>query len=326
VSLEAPASVLGWTYPPISWWQPVDTPVDQQIDNNVLWQEIFFGLGEIAAATMIRFAPPGGEMADIPLLAASGVMTIKQAMGADDANGQLPTAEANFVWCAFCKLAFGSTVTVQGRTETVARNSRNPMYCDSCNWLIETYPGHAAGSAVVLAVDMEGSSTSRELGSDSHRQKLLTWKHGVAQEVHKHYGFIHSSIADHAIAVWFPGFLPPEVRERGDALQLSAKYALKAARRLRDMESPVPYRMGLDTSGDIEVFANRLAMEMPIGPVFVDIFGEAVEVATDIADNKPSLPESARFVATTRVLRTADETGSRQAGLVSRHQRDAWML
>jgi hypothetical protein len=326
MSLDAPESALLWNYPPTSGWHPVDVPRDREVDNNALWQEIFFGLGEVAAATIIQFAPPGGDMSDVPLLAASGVMTIKQSMGVEDAGGELRPAEANFVWCAFCKLAFGSTVNVQGRTETVSRNSRNPMYCDSCNWLIETYPGHAAGSAVVLAVDMEGSSTSRELGSESHRERLLAWKHAVAQEVHKNYGFIHSAIADHAIAIWFPGFLPPDVRGSSDATALSAKYALQTARTLRDVESPVPFRMGVDTSDDMEVFSNRFVMEVPIGPVFVDVLGEAIEVATDIADNKPGMPENARYIATSRVLRTARETGHKEAGLVSRHRQEAWIL
>ena len=323
---EAAESALTWTYPPPDIWAPVEVPAEKQVDNNALWQEMFFGLGETAARTMIQFAPPGGEMAETPLVAVSSVMTIKQPIGVADASGDLPTAGTDFPWCAFCKLAFGSTVTLQGRTETVARNSRNPLYCDSCHWLIESYPGYATGSAVVLAVDMEGSSTSRELGSDLHRQKLLTWKHSVAREVHKHYGFIHSSIADHAIAVWFPGFLPPDVRGGGDALEISAKYALQTARRLRSTECPVRYRLGVDASEEVGVFSNRLVADVPIGPVFVDIFGEAVEVATDIADDKPSLPEDARYVATTRVLKAAHETGAKEAGLLSRHQREAWIL
>ena len=206
------------------------------------------------------------------------------------------------------------------------RNSRNPMYCDSCHWLIESYPGYASGSAVVLAVDMEGSSASREAGPDSHREKLLSWKHSVAQEVHRHYGFIHSAIADHAIAVWFPGFLPPDVREVSNALHQSAKYALQTARRLRETESPVVYRMGLDLSDDVGVFSNRMVADVPIGPVFVDIFGEAVEVATDIADGKPSLPDDVRHVATARVLETATERGSKEAGFLSRHHVEAWTL
>ena len=326
MSLESTESALSWTYPPIDWWQPVEIPEDRQSDNNALWQEIFFGLGEVAAATTIRFAPPGGDMADVPLLAASGVMTMKQSFGVEDANRELPTAEAGSVWCAFCKLAFGTTVNIQGRTETVARNSRNPMYCDSCNWLIETYPGHAAGSAVVLAVDMEGSSTSRELGSQSHRNRLLAWKHAVAQEVHRHYGFIHSSVADHAIAIWFPRFLPPDVRGKGDVMSVAAKYALQTARRLRDMESPVPFRMGVDTSDDMEVFSNRFVMEVPIGPLFVDVLGEAIEVATDVADGKRNPLETARYIATTRVLKTAAESGGESAGLVSRHHQEGWTL
>lgn len=326
MTMEVNQSALAWTCPPRATWESVEVPLERQVDNNALWQEMFFGLGEIAAKIMIQFAPPGGELGQVPLLAVSEVMTIKQPIGVNDANRELPTAEANFSWCAFCKLAFGSTVTLQGRSETVTRNSRNPMYCDSCHWLIETYPGHASGPAVVLAVDMEGSSTSRELDSESHLEKLLIWKHSVAQEVHKHFGFIHSSIADHAIAVWFPGFLPPEVRGGSDALSRSAKYALQTARHLRDAESPVPYRMGVDMSERIGVFSNRLVAELPIGPVFVDIFGEAVEVATDIAENKPTLPDTARYVATTRVLETANEVGSKTVGSVSRHHREAWTL
>lgn len=262
-----------------------------------LYEAMFFGPGPSAVDKSTTFSPPGagGELITAPLTAVASVFPMKRE-GSRDAP--ITMESQNLSVCAACGSKFGSIDEASG--VPVTRNARNPFYCNSCHQFLEQNPGEAHGRAAVLAVDMEDSTGSLERDEDGHVEKLIRWKEQIARIVHSHWGFIHTSIGEHAMAIWFPGFLPPFARG-DDHHSAAVRFALEAAHSIARSVDAVPFRLGL-AYDNVRIFTSHAVSDVPIGPVLIDVTGRAVVAAADLADNRPRRPREARYVVTDDVI------------------------
>lgn len=210
-------------------------------------------------------------------------------------NEALGSAEA----CVYCFRRFGPEV---------GRNRLNRYYCDDCDTFIRTTPGQTELILPALVVDIRDSTTiERGLGIEWVRA-IRRFRREVACTVQRHYGFVMNTGGDSLMAIFPPGFLPPQERDRTSvaAEAIAAAEHLAARSPDRYEEGRLPYGTGVHTS-EMVIFSvqgddddplladpgdpDRPWMPAPAdvsGPVSIDMAGEAIVVACELADAAPA--------------------------------------
>jgi class 3 adenylate cyclase len=274
----------------------------QSGDNDYLWQVLFAGPEPGAALHRVVFA---GQPDQDPA-ALRNYLLHKQA-DADAVAGALDHER-----CVFCRHPFGAKYhdPFFGPIE-IRRNRLNRFYCNQCDFFIRVCPGLATLTMPVLVVDVRRSRTIRaEVGDLRHyAQLLLGFRQQVVAEVQRNFGFVLNAVGDAVVAVWPPGFMPPHLEQDVPAppVVTAARCAVDAAAALASIApaeftgQALPFRGTVDTT-EMVIFAvtatdddnpfaalsdDDVGESPPVdaGAAAVDIAGEAVEVACELASH-----------------------------------------
>jgi hypothetical protein len=286
-----------------SWPEWVAADVVQADDNNYLWHVLFAGPDAGSPLRPIAFAgQPDGDPA-----ALRAYLLHKQADADSVAGAALDRGR-----CVFCRHPFGTKYDDPffGPVE-IRRNRLNRFYCNQCDFFIRICPGQVTLTMPVLVVDVRRSRSIRaEVGDLRHyAQLLLGFRQRVMAEVQRNFGFVLNAVGDAVVAVWPPGFMSPHLEKHAPAppVVTAARYAVDAAAALALIAPAeftgraLPFRGTLDTTemvlfavtatdGDnpFAALADDEVGDSPpgdAGAAAVDIAGEAVEVACELASH-----------------------------------------
>jgi class 3 adenylate cyclase len=272
-------------------------------DNDYLWQVLFAGPEPGASLRRVVFA---GQPDNDPAALRSYLLH-KQA-DADAVAG----AALNLDRCVFCRHPFGTKYddAFFGPVE-IRRNRLNRLYCNQCDFFIRICPGQVTLMMPVLVVDVRRSRSIRAEVGDlrQYAQLLLGFRQRVVAEVQRNFGFVLNAVGDAVVAVWPPGFMPPHLEKHAPAppVVTAARCAVDAAAGLARIApaeftgQELPFRGTLDTTemvlfavtatDDDNPFAalpdDDVGDSPPVdaGAAAVDIAGEAVEVACELASH-----------------------------------------
>lgn len=298
------------------WEQAAAADEAQVRDNDYLW-EILFVTGHQRDVRPVTFGGRAGvNPGDL------WAYLLNKQQDADALADSPPRATPPADRCVFCRHQFGSKYedALFGKIE-IRRNSRNRNYCNQCDYFIRVCPGQTTLTLPVMVVDVKHSSEIRRQVADlrQYARLLQRFQHRVVGEVQRTYGFVINTIGDAVLAVWPSGFTPPALRKSmgwddrhpGKIAAICAIDTATALVKLAPKEfdgRSLPFRGAIDTTemclfavagdesdvGATESFADSEAAaystglgatEAPLGPTAVDITGEAVEVASDLASH-----------------------------------------
>jgi hypothetical protein len=301
-----------------TWSQRSASGSARRLDDNHVWDVIFAFEGPDHEVRDVRFA---GRSPTSPADLRAYLLN-KQASGfrADESASHDRLDDDR---CVFCRHPFGSMHDDPffGLVE-IRRNRLNPYYCNQCDYFIRVCPGEATLMMPVLVVDVKGSrQIRRQVGDLKEYSRLLQrFRRRVAAEVQRNCGFVLNTIGDAVLAVWPSGFVPEPLREelswdRRHPARIPALCAIKTARALVTHGQAVfdgehlPFRGAVDTTSMV-IFAVTSteawpttdpvrvrddewgdplpgveASAIPTGSAAVDVAGEAVEVASELASD-----------------------------------------
>lgn len=302
------------------WTQQFASQSVRRLDNNHVWDVLFAFEGPDHEVRDVGF---GGQSRTNPLDLRAYLLK-KQSEGDTADRGERSSDDRlDLDRCVFCRHPFGSTYADSffGTIE-IRRNKLNPYYCNQCDYFIRICPGQATLMMPVLVVDVKGSRKIREQVGDlkEYSRLLQRFRRGVAAEVQRNAGFVLNTVGDAVLAVWPSGFVPERLREkmnwdRSHPARIPTLCAIKTAHALLSRAPAefdgehLPFRGAVDTTSMV-IFAvtsreQRLtndfgylpgdefgdpmpgveASEIPTGSAAVDIAGEAVEVASELASD-----------------------------------------